>query len=81
MLDKARGCGLRVDEAALRFPRHQGDPLGTMHESFTGFWKFRRSRRRKIPEGAAIHRSVVTRMSDRASGYAPKLPQSYVVVD
>ena len=80
MLGKARACGLRLDEEALRHPRHQGDPLGTMHESFDGFWRFRGSRRRVIPQGARIHRSVLTRMSDPGSGYAPKLPDNHAVV-
>ena len=81
MLDKARACGMHLDEDRRRHPRHQGDPLGTMHESFTGFWRFRGSRRRTIPEGAHVHRSVITRASDPGSSYAPRLPQSYTVVD
>ena len=81
MLGKARACGMLVDEEALTLPRHRGDPLGTMHESFEGFWRFRGSRRRTIPNGARIHRSVVDRMSDPGSRYAPKLPKDYTVVD
>ena len=81
MLGKARACRMHVDEEALQHPDHRGKARGTMHESFTGFWKFRGSRRRGIPEGARIHRSVIERMSDPESRYAPKLPEDYTVVD
>ncbi len=81
MLGKARACGLHVDADALESPAHRGDPLGTMHESFGGFWRFRGSRRRVLPRGARIHRSVVARMRDEASRYAPRLPKDCVVVD
>ena len=81
MLGKARACGMHLDEDALRLPRHRGDPLGKMHRSYTGFWRFRGSRRRRIPEGARIHRSVIERRDDPASRYAPRLPERYTVVD
>ena len=81
MLGKARACGVHLDEKALGLPEHQGDPLGKMHESCAGFWKFRGSRRRGIPEGAHIHRSVATRMQDQALRYVPKLPEDYTIVD
>ena len=55
--------------------------LGPMHESYTGFWQLRGSRRRRIPEGARIHRSVITRMEDRESSYAPRLPRNCTIVD
>ena len=32
-------------------------------------------------EGACIHRSVIVRMEDRESSYAPRLPQSCTIVD
>ena len=81
MMGKARSCGMHVDEVALRHPGHQGDPLGKMHESFSGFWRFRGSRRREIPEGARIHRSVIARRDDEESSYAPKLPENCTIVD
>ena len=74
-------CGMNLDEDALPRSRHQGDPLGKMHESFTGFWRIRGSRRRTIPNRAYIHRSVVTRMSDPGSSYVPRLPDDYTVVE
>ena len=81
MLGKAQACGMHVDDEAVRLPRHRGDPLGPMHESCTGFWRFRGSRRRRIPEGARIHRSVITRMEDRESSYVPRLPRRRTIVD
>ncbi len=81
MLGKVRACGMHLDEDALADPRHQGDVLGTMHQSFSGFWRFRGSRRRVIPEGARVHRSVIVRMSDPGARYAPKLPERHTVVD
>jgi len=42
----------------------------------------RRGRRRRvIPEGARVHRSVIERMSDPDARYAPKLPERYVIAD
>ena len=70
---------MHVDDEAVRLPRHRGDPLGPMHESYTGFRRFRG--RRRIPEGAHIHRSVITRMEDRGASYASRLPQSCTIVD
>ena len=81
MMDKARACGMHLDEDALAHPRHQGDPLGMMHESYEGFWKLRGSRQRRIPEGARIHRSVIDRRSHPGSSYRPRLPGNMVVVD
>ena len=81
MMGRARACGLHVDEEALRHDRHRGDALATMHDSCTGFWQFRGSRPRAIPQGAHIHRSVMVRMNDEESDYAPELPTSYEVVD
>ena len=81
MLGKAQACGMHLDEKALALPEHRGDPLGKMHESCAGFWKFRGSRRRTIPGGARIHRSVATRMQEQALRYVPKLPEIYTFVD
>ena len=81
MMGKARACGMHVHEEALRHERHRGDALGTMHDSCTGFWQFRGSRPRTIPQGAHIHRSVIVRAEDKASRYAPDLPENCVIVD
>ena len=81
MLGRARACGMYLDDEALAHRRHLGDPLGKMHESFTGFWRFRGSRRRRIPEGACIHRSVITRMDHPPSRYVPNLPEVCTIVD
>ena len=81
MMGKARACGMHVDEEALRHERHLGNALGTMHDSCTGFWQFRGSRPRTIPDGAHIHRSVIARMNDEGSSYTPELPENRVIVD
>lgn len=39
------------------------------------------NRGRSIPEGARIHRSVITRMEDRESSYAPRFPRNCTIVD
>ena len=80
MLDQAGACGLRLSREALA--RHPPDPLGAMHDSYTGFWRMRGSRVRKIPEGAHLHRSVIERLQASTLRYRPRnLPSRYVVVD
>ena len=77
MLGKAAACGLRIDRAGLALRRP--DPHDRMHDSWTGIWKVRGRRARKIPEGARIHRSVLERMESSGAGYRPKnLPGKYV---
>ena len=79
MLEKASACGLRVDRAGLASRRP--DPHDKMHQSFSGFWKMRGSRTRKIPEGALIHRSVLERRESSRVTYNPKnLPVNHTVV-
>ena len=79
MLGKALGCGMKLDEKALA--SYTPDPHCKFHESFQGFWKFRRSRRRKIPVGASIHESVFKRIGRKSNKYAPNnLPKGYQVV-
>lgn len=76
MTKKAIACGMEVDVAGLA--RYSGNPHDEKHESYSGFWKFRRSRTRKIPDGARIHRSVIERMAREANRYEPKnLPRNY----
>ncbi len=80
MLKKAKSAGLDVDDALVA--TMPGDHNDKIHESYSGFWKFRGSRRRNIPEGALIHKSVFDRMGNAANKYKPKnLPEDYVVVD
>lgn len=80
MLSKATACGLLVDEQqAARFVENAHDKL---HKSYSGFWRFRGSRKRKIPEGSLIHRSVIERMENPDNRYKPKnLPERYKIVD
>ncbi len=80
MLQKAKSAGLDVDDALVA--SMPGDHNDKIHESYSGFWKFRGSRARKIPEGALIHKSVFDRISNPANRYKPKnLPADYSVVE
>jgi len=80
MLAKARACGLLLDEQGTG--RFQGDAHAKLHKSYSGFWRFRGRRVRKIPPGSHVHRSVVKRMERAANRYRPKnLPESYTLVD
>jgi hypothetical protein len=51
-----------------------------MHESRTGLWRLWPVARRKIPEGAKIHKSVLARIKAMPD-YAPPLPAHYVEVE
>ena len=70
MLGKASACGLRVDRA--RLASRTPNPHDTMHPSWTGIWKARPRRTRKIPEGARVHRSVFERRDGARVRYHPK---------
>ncbi|CAM9891748.1 unnamed protein product [Discosporangium mesarthrocarpum] len=80
MAKKAMGAGMRIDADELARVEAQRKPVGTIHKSYTGFWKFRGSRRRKVPAGASIHRSVVERM-EAVEKYTPDLPPDKTIVD
>jgi hypothetical protein len=80
MLKKAQSAGLDVDEG-LAATMH-GNHNDKIHESYSGFWKFRGSRARKIPEGVLIHKSVFDRMNNPANKYKPKnLPDDYSIAE
>lgn len=95
MVREAMACGLRIeqgryDEIVPSAPR-QGvsapDHLAPLHRSLTGLWwilevwpPFPFGRRRKVPEGALVHRSVERRMRDDPD-YRPVLPPSHRFVD
>lgn len=80
MLGKASAAGMVVDDAGVA--ALQSNPHGKIHESYSGFWKFRGSRTRKIPEGAWIHRSVFDRKDNAGNKYKPKnLPENFKIVD
>lgn len=78
MLGNAEKHGLRLKEGWRE--RLVGDPLGPIHESYTGLWKIWRPVTRQIPEGAKIHKSVIDRMQALPE-YSPPLPNNYVVVE
>lgn len=80
MLGKAYSCDILINED--RAATYLGNPHGKKHESYSGFWKFRGSRTRKIPEGALIHKSVEERRDNTDNKYSPKnLPSVYTIVD
>lgn len=80
MLGKASACELRLTMPKEK--RLEPNPHGKGHRSDTGFWRIRGRGAREIPEGARLHRSVITRMEDAANAYRPEnLPEEYVVVD
>ncbi|UCE88690.1 MAG: DUF2235 domain-containing protein [Pseudomonadota bacterium] len=95
MLGKAKSHGALIDEARASQPQYLGNPHeagtppGKFHESYAGFWRFRGSRRRKLPDGANIHKSVIDRIENAANKYKPEnLPdrveeirQKYKIVD
>jgi uncharacterized protein (DUF2235 family) len=78
MLENAQKHGLRLKEG-WKDNRHP-DPLSDMHESRTGLWRLWRPAIREIPEGAKIHKSVLTRIKGK-NGYNPPLPGHYIEVD
>lgn len=56
------------------------NPLGKIHESRSGIWLLWPPATRKIPEGAKIHKSVLTRI-DSKNGYKVSLPNKYSAAD
>lgn len=79
MMEKAKAAGLDIDDNKLQQRKDERKPDGKIHESYEGFWKFRRSRRRVIPDEAFIHESVIERMN-KVPKYQPKLPAEYTTV-
>ncbi len=89
MVDRARSCGLEFRDDASRRPAEGGpvsydgrtfpvdpDPLGTIHDSRTRFFRFLRPYARPIGCGDVTSESVassaVTRRQDSRSRYAPR---------
>ena len=79
MIEKAKAAGLKVNDKLFQERQNERKPVGEIHESYDGFWRFRRSKRRVIPDNALIHQSVVDRMNAVPS-YKPKLPGNYKLV-
>ncbi|MDX1469498.1 MAG: DUF2235 domain-containing protein [Acidimicrobiia bacterium] len=68
----AEYAGLMFESS--RIPRVSGDSsLGRVHNSLIPIWWILGWRRRRIPEWATIHPSVIDRMN-RLEGYRPRLP-------
>lgn len=79
MIEKAQACGMEVDRN--RIAAYKSNPHDTIHESYEGFWIFRGSQVRTIPNGALIHRSAIERMESAANGYKPQnLPANFTIV-
>lgn len=79
MLEKAGQQGLELDHS--RIAGYEPDPHDKLHESYSGFWRFRGSRRRKIPDRARVHASVRERMEKESNRYSPKnFPENPVYV-
>jgi uncharacterized protein (DUF2235 family) len=89
MVDRARSCGLAFRDDAYRRPADGGprsydgttfpvdpDPLGTLHDSRTSFFRLLRPYARPIGTGDAGSESVastaVTRRDDGRAEYAPR---------
>ena len=80
MMAKAVACDMEVDRE--RLGEYRPDPHDSIHESYDGFWTFRGSQTRKIPEGALVHESVLERMETARNKYAPRnLPRDHQVVN
>ena len=82
MIQKGEKAGLLLwdnyREKVLMAP----DPSGKMYDSRTGIAKLYVKADRKIPKNARIHTSVISRINDGDTFYAPNnLPESYVVCD
>ena len=79
MAHKAMDCGLLVDEQGLGSERDRPNAHGPQHkESDKMPWRLLGKRRRKLPTGAKLHRSVIERSENN---YRPQLPADYEVVD
>jgi uncharacterized protein (DUF2235 family) len=78
MLEHAEDAGLSLDSTELEKRRMQRKALGKINNSYTGFWKFRGSRTRIIPEDSRIHASALQR-SDELAGYEFRRPTSFTV--
>lgn len=79
MIEKAKAAGLKVNNKILQQRQNERKADGKIHESYKGFWVFRRDKIRMIPENALIHQSVEDRMN-AVKKYRPKLPGSYTLV-
>ena len=79
MVGKAAGCGLEVDQGFLDETTHP-DPMGALHDSRQGFYKWLRPHVRPIAEGDGANESVDESAMRRfkAGGYAPANLSSYV---
>ena len=81
-LDARQGVGVWTSPQNARREKTRAQSAWKGHGSDTGFWRIRNRSARKIPEGARLHTSVITRMKYPANGYLPQnLSANYFVVD
>ncbi|MBL1277612.1 MAG: DUF2235 domain-containing protein [Ectothiorhodospiraceae bacterium] len=78
MLAAAENNGLKLHENWQE--KIPPNPLDELHESRTNLWKLWPAVTRKIPEGAKIHKSVLTRQKE-IENYNPTLPTDYKEVE
>ena len=69
MVDRAYTHGLKFKKQSM--DKLKVDPLGMLHDSYTGIWKPFGTKKRSIPADAIIHNSVKKRM-EKISDYNPK---------
>lgn len=69
MLKHAASQGLRLEPKT--YERINGNPLGTLHKSYKGFWYILGARVRRLPDNAKVHSSVWERWRQDPQ-YRPK---------
>jgi uncharacterized protein (DUF2235 family) len=79
MVDGARQAGLHINDSA-RPALTRESAAARLHNSLVPIWWILGWRRRRIPPGAAIHRSVGVRQ-ELKQGYRPHLPSDVTWVD
>jgi uncharacterized protein (DUF2235 family) len=76
VLDKAVAAGLEVRQQRYnhRYTLSEAHATQPKNVNKGGLWDVTGYKSRVIPEGARVHRSVLTRRDDLSTGYAPTLP-------
>ena len=81
MIDRASACGIEFDSAEVNATVNP-DPLGTLHNSKTGLYRFSRGHTRALGVASArsegIHQSAVTRVQRTTGRYGPSNVTAYI---
>jgi uncharacterized protein (DUF2235 family) len=84
MISRASACGLAFHEADMR-QTVRPNPLGPVHDSKVGLYKFTRGFDRPLGSESAsteaVHRAVVRRTQESDPGYSPKNVAAYMTRD